>query len=512
MFYRNRDLEKEMRLFKLLCGVLFLSILWGFTAKEDPTVYLIGDSTCADKTLDDNPEHGWGQIFPLFFERALHIENHAQNGRSTKSFIKEGRWQKVLDKLKAGDYVFIQFGHNDSKKEDTNRYAEPHTLYKQNLEKFIKETRAKGANPILLTPVNRRKFNKEGKLVDQHGDYPVVVREVAQETQTPLIDVHKKSFDVFNKFGEEGTKKIFLTTVDSNVYKAIPKGRTDNTHFTRFGAIEVAKMVIEGLKEINSPLAYYLLNKTPEFSYEADRKIVALDYFYNHEMKKGSDGKEYQYHYVWEDREYSGFWELGNLFENHGAAISEVKDAPSAEELKKISIYIIVDPDIPKENPKPNYIDEPAITNIVNWVKDGGVLAVMTNDTGNCEFKHVNELMKNFGIEFNETSINRVKGKEYKTGAIENLPEHPVFKDVKKIYLKEISTIKTSKQAQPILIANKNNIIAVSKFGKGLVFAVGDPWIYNEYIDNRKIPIEFNNWQAAQNLVKWLLENAKNVR
>src|ERR1700741_2074049 len=123
------------------------------------TIFMIGDSTMADKPLADNPERGWGQLFPRFFTNEVVIKNHAVNGRSTKSFIKEGRWDSVMKYLQKDDYVFIQFGHNNEKIEDSGRYASPNGLYRENLTRFIKDARSKGANPILVTPVMRRKFD-----------------------------------------------------------------------------------------------------------------------------------------------------------------------------------------------------------------------------------------------------------------------------------------------------------------------------------------------------------------
>ena len=239
-------------------------IVAAFIFEPKPVIYLIGDSTCANKSLDDNPERGWGQLLPNFFNEDVIIENYAVNGRSTKSFRDLGHWSIVYDKLKPGDYVFIQFGHNDSKLTDTTRYAEAHTAYKENLIRYIMETKSKGATPILLTPVNRRKFDEKGNFIDQHGDYPAVVREVAVEMKVELIDIHKKSFDLFSKLGAEETKKIFLH-VPAKIYKTFPEGREDNTHFIRNGAIEVARLVIEGIKELNLPIAKSIII-SPQFS------------------------------------------------------------------------------------------------------------------------------------------------------------------------------------------------------------------------------------------------------
>ena len=146
------------------------------------TIYMIGNSTMADKPFGvGNPERGWGQVFPLYFKEGIRIENHAVNGRSTKSFLDEGRWATVFDKIKPGDYVIIEFGHNDAKKEDSNRFADANTTYRWNLEKFIDDTREKGGIPILATPIVRRRFDEQGNFYDVHAEYPNVVREVATE-------------------------------------------------------------------------------------------------------------------------------------------------------------------------------------------------------------------------------------------------------------------------------------------------------------------------------------------
>lgn len=498
---------KYLLLTLIAAGVLFS---YAFLLEQKPVIYLIGDSTCANKPLDDNPERGWGQLLPNFFNPDFLIENHAWNGRSTKSFRELGHWKVVYDKLKPGDYVFIQFGHNDANIKDSTRYAEAHTAFKQNLTGYINEIRIKGAVPVLLTPVNRRKFDDKGNFIDQHGDYPDVVREVAAEMKVQLIDIHKKSFELFSKLGPEATKKIFLH-VPPKVYKAVPDGKEDNTHFTRYGAIEVAKLVVEGIKELNLPFVNEL-KPEPVFSSRENGKIVALDYFFNHELKKNALGKEVQFHYTWEDTENSGFSKLGNLIENTGAGLYSVTGAPKYDELKNVSMYIIVDPDTPKETEKPNYISAESIDEIVKYVKNGGVLVLMGNDAGNCEFANFNKLAGKFGIHFNEVSIHKVEGTKYDMGKFDKFPKHPLFDKIKQIYLKEISTLKLSKSAKPILKEGKEVIMASSKISKGFVFAVGDPWIYNEYIDHRRLPAEYQNYEAAENLFNWLLEKCKKVR
>ncbi len=211
----------------------------------------------ANKPLADNPERGWGQFFPKYMIDEIEVQNHAVNGRSTKSFIDEHRWDTVMSRLKAGDYVMIQFGHNDQKAEDSNRSAPAHTLYEQNLIRFVNDVRSKGANPVLITPVMRRKFDATGKFIDQHGEYPVVVKEVAARMNVPLIDLHKSSEALIVKEGVEGSRRFFLT-IPPGHFKNYRGKAEDNTHFSEYGAASVASLVCQGIKEQNLPLAEYL--------------------------------------------------------------------------------------------------------------------------------------------------------------------------------------------------------------------------------------------------------------
>lgn len=240
---------------KRIIGCLSLVVLMAFGIPEHRiTIFMIGDSTMADKPLADNPERGWGQLFAQYFTDAVQVRNYAVNGRSSKSFIKEGRWDSVMKYLRKEDWVFIQFGHNDSKIEDSNRYAAPQTAYRSNLIRFVNETRSKGAHPILVTPVMRRKFDENGKFVDTHGEYPDVVRAVAKEMNVPLIDLHKSSRDLIEQHGVEGSKKLFLW-IDPKHFKAAANGRKDDTHFSEYGASSVASLVCTELREKNITLA-----------------------------------------------------------------------------------------------------------------------------------------------------------------------------------------------------------------------------------------------------------------
>lgn len=251
---------------KLLFIACVFSIV-AFRATDDrPTVFLCGDSTMANKAPIDAPETGWGMVFPEYFTDAIRIENHAVNGRSTKSFRTLGHWKGVIDKVKAGDYVLLQFGHNDSKLSDSLRYAAPQTDYRQNLTQFIEEIRAKGANPILLTPVMRRKFDDKGQFVDQHGEYPDVVRDLAKKLIVPLIDMHAKSQKVIEAHGVEGSKKMFMHFI-GGFYPKHPKGIDDDTHFSRYGAELMASVACEGLFDIGHPLRNFIKKSVFEEKY-----------------------------------------------------------------------------------------------------------------------------------------------------------------------------------------------------------------------------------------------------
>lgn len=235
----------------LVTGLAFL------VPDKKPTIFLIGDSTMANKPLDENPERGWGQVFPGFMTDEVEIRNHAVNGRSTKSFINERRWDTVMSRLKPGDYVMIQFGHNDQKADDSVRSAPAQTLYKENLVRYVKDARSKGAIPILITPVMRRKFDDAGKFVDQHADYPGVVKEVAALLQVSLIDLHKSSEALIVKEGKENSKRLFLH-IPPHHFKNYKGKSEDNTHFSEYGASLVASLVCQAIKDQNLPLAKYL--------------------------------------------------------------------------------------------------------------------------------------------------------------------------------------------------------------------------------------------------------------
>lgn len=219
-------------------------------------VYLIGDSTMANKEVKAFPETGWGMPFAYFFDSSIVIDNRAKNGRSTRTFITENLWQPVADALQEGDYVFIQFGHNDESKEKVDRYTTP-GQYKANLVTFITDTRAKKANPILLTPVSRRKFDGAGNVVETHEIYADLVREVAKEQNVPMIDADEKSKALYQQFGAENSKLLFMQ-LEKGEHPNYPDGRNDNTHFNELGARKIAQLVLQGVKELHLDLASHI--------------------------------------------------------------------------------------------------------------------------------------------------------------------------------------------------------------------------------------------------------------
>lgn len=257
---------------KLWMAVVALLLLSAFTTDQTITVFMIGDSTMADKSLDaGNRERGWGHALPGFFSEDIRVENHAKNGRSSKSFIDEGLWEVVINRVKPGDYVFIQFGHNDEKA-DEKRHTDPGSTFDENLRRFVKETRAKGGIPVLFNSIVRRNFRNNANavaeddvrrdlskgvvagegdvLVDTHGKYLDSPRNVAKEQHVPFIDMNKITHDLVEGMGVETSKKLFMW-IPEGVCAACPKGREDNTHLNVWGARVIAGLTVDAIaKEV----------------------------------------------------------------------------------------------------------------------------------------------------------------------------------------------------------------------------------------------------------------------
>jgi len=240
---------------KILLLSIFAFVLFSaYQQDKTITIYLVGDSTMADKDSTKYPENGWGTPFKWFFSKDIKIENHAKNGKSTKSFLNEGRWNKIKETLKEGDYVFIQFGHNDEI--PTKKSATTPKEFEENLTLYISETRALKATPILLTSVSRRSFEND-LLIDTHKEYANITREVAKATNTSIIDVTTSSMQLLNQLGPERSKDLFLH-LEPLQNPNYPKGVVDNTHFNEFGARRIAELVVNELKKLDIPLKEFI--------------------------------------------------------------------------------------------------------------------------------------------------------------------------------------------------------------------------------------------------------------
>ena len=240
----------------LACG--FWSV--GVVAHDPITLFMIGDSTMADKpAIPENPERGWGQLLPLYFQSSVLVDNQAVNGRSSKSFRSEGRWDVVLEKIKAGDWVIIQFGHNDEKPDEA-RHTDPFTTYTENLRRFAKEAIERGAHPILANPVVRRNFDEHGALQPTHGEYPEAVRKLAKEMNLPLLEMTHTSRDLLTRLGKERSEGLFIWTRPGE-YERFPDGNKDNTHFNALGATRMCDLAVNEIRKNIPELAKHLKGK-----------------------------------------------------------------------------------------------------------------------------------------------------------------------------------------------------------------------------------------------------------
>lgn len=220
------------------------------------TIYLAGDSTAAIKLASKRPETGWGEYFQEFIDpQEFNIDNRAMNGRSTKSFINEGRLSAIDQVIKPNDYLFIQFGHNDQKITDSERGTQPFGDYQTNLKKFITVAKDHQATPVLLTSLTRRKYLPDQSAIDTQaiGEYPLAMQQVAADCQVILLDINQISRDYFNHLTPEKTRQYFMN-FDANQYANYPQGSTDNTHLRPAGAKLVAGMVAQAVCKSSLPL------------------------------------------------------------------------------------------------------------------------------------------------------------------------------------------------------------------------------------------------------------------
>ncbi|OLY92116.1 rhamnogalacturonan acetylesterase [Cnuella takakiae] len=237
-----------MKKYVLGVAVVLLASAFMLPPKKKIKIFLAGDSTISIKETKAHPETGWGMPFVYFWDSTVTVVNKARNGRSTKTFVTEGIWQSILSEMQEGDYVFIQFGHNDEVKEKVNSYTTPEQ-YSANLTRFIQEVRDRKGKPVLLTAVSRRKF-EGGKQVETHHDYSILVRNVAKATAVSFIDLDVASQQLYQQVGEEPSRMLFLQ-LQPGEHPNYPDGKVDNTHFSELGARLVAQIV---LKEIRTTL------------------------------------------------------------------------------------------------------------------------------------------------------------------------------------------------------------------------------------------------------------------
>lgn len=238
---------------------------------------------------------------------------------------------------------------------------------------------------------------------------------------------------------------------------------------------------------------------------------VCLDNWFNREWRPdpfGPPGRLAPFHYLWSDEQNSGFSFWGQQFRDRGAHLMTMEQAPTQQALQHVQVYIIVDPDTRAETPDPHFIDTGSIRVIRQWVHNGGILLLMANDSGNCEFQHLNALSTEFGMHFLENSLNHVPDHAYEQGALDTRV-NDIFPVSRHIFMKEICSLSLQPPAQPVIVKQGNIIMARAKYGKGWVLAVGDPWLYNEYTDGRKLPPDFQNAQAGADLASWLLKQAR---
>lgn len=227
------------------------------------TLHLAGDSTMANKERKQpNPEYGWGELLPRYFGERLRIANHALNGRSTKSFLAEGHWAKLVAALEPGDWVIVQFGHNDPKP-DALRHTEPRGEFSANLRRMIADVRARGATPLLATSVARRSWNTAGTaLIDTHGDYVIVTREIAAAEHVPLLELNRLTTQLEEAHGVEGSKRLHLW-IAPGAYARKPAGWQDDTHYSTYGAERVAALAVQEIIRLGLPLADFLAGDNP---------------------------------------------------------------------------------------------------------------------------------------------------------------------------------------------------------------------------------------------------------
>ena len=254
-------MRKKMNLFSVLSAAVLCCVLLA-AGKRTPTLFMVGDSTMADKTeLAISPERGWGQVFPTYLNSDVRVENHAMNGRSTKSFVDEGRWDSVLVRMHRGDALILQFGHNDAKYTDSKRYSSPEQ-YEANLRRMIRQAQERGVQVVVCTPICRRQFNAEGELEMTHGRYPAAAKRAAAGAGVPLLDMETITAEWLRRLGDQASKKYFMNVKPGECEK-YPEGKIDDTHLREAGALAVGAMVVEQLRAQNVRFLTRYLREQP---------------------------------------------------------------------------------------------------------------------------------------------------------------------------------------------------------------------------------------------------------
>ncbi len=321
------------------------------------------------------------------------------------------------------------------------------------------------------------------------------------------LGVLDKKYLAVAEEGYEGILKNFITeNADGtvNLEKTVSVGSlsdTKNGTFEYYISEPTRQNDLKGVGPfINASLE---IERAKEANIGAGKTVV-VDYFFNNEYRKGFDGKLERFHYTLTDRQNSGFSVWAGIFNQLGAKTKSLEVTPTFENLKLADVYIIVDPDTKKETESPNYMNDASVKEIKKWVEAGGTLMLMANDTANCEIPNFNKLAGAFGIQFSNKNRNFVKNDQFEQGQF-IISNNSVLKTTRKIYVKELAVLNITKPAESVLSEGGDVIIATSKFGKGRVLAIGDPWLYNEYVDGRKLPADFENFNAAKDVAKWLL-------